>query len=377
MMIEQLKKQLQGSTALNNAMIWWLGQLKALLPDKLLQRFSPTVETLTVECSDSACRIDHYKNSEVHLLAVCDLLNDSEEKLIDIRQQFLKGMSGQTRVLVRLDDSHVLNHQVVLPLATADNLSSVVEFELDRFTPFRPGQAMVGYQLISRHPEHDKVKVQLVASPNRVAGLINRNLSVLGLSPSAILPPKSITGELNRPQSSSWNMLPETDRPIAQPVWNQLNRRLFIFLLIAFAAVFVIPHFQLEQRKQALVNEIDAIEAEARAVSAKQAKLIQQVDVGANLIERKNTTPSRLAVLDELTRIIEDDTWTSSVEINEKNVKLEGESQQASALIALLEASPMFQNVNFESSTTRNQATNRDRFQIKLDLVTNNGGGNE
>lgn len=377
MMIEQLKKQLQASTALNSAINWWLGQLKELLPAKLLQWFSPSMETLTVECSESVCRIDHHKNGEVHLLAVCDLLNDSEEKLADVSRQFLKRMSGQPQVLIRLDESHVLSHQIVLPLATADNLSSVVQFELDRFTPFKPGQAMIGYQIVSRHPEHDKIKVQLVASPNRLAGLMMRNLAKLGLNPSAILPPKSLTGDINRPQASSWNMLPETARPIAQPVWNALNRRLFIFLLLAFTAVFLIPHFQLEQRKQSLVNELDAIEARARTVSSKQAKLIQQVDVGANLIERKNNTPSRLAVLDELTRIIEDDTWTSSVEINEKNVKLEGESQQASALIALLEASPMFQNVNFESSTTRNQATNRDRFQIKLDLITNNGGDNE
>jgi general secretion pathway protein L len=54
------------------------------------------------------------------------------------------------------------------------------------------------------------------------------------------------------------------------------------------------------------------------------------------------------------------------------DLQVRGESPDASSLIALVEASPVFKNTRFVSPVTRNTASNTDRFQLAMDVK--NGG---
>jgi general secretion pathway protein L len=71
-------------------------------------------------------------------------------------------------------------------------------------------------------------------------------------------------------------------------------------------------------------------------------------------------------MLRELSDRIPDDTWIQTLDYNNGQVELRGESGQATALIALLEGAPGIDEVAFRSPVTQVPQTGKERFNISL-----------
>uniref|UniRef100_UPI0025DB43D1 PilN domain-containing protein n=1 Tax=uncultured Thiodictyon sp. TaxID=1846217 RepID=UPI0025DB43D1 len=74
--------------------------------------------------------------------------------------------------------------------------------------------------------------------------------------------------------------------------------------------------------------------------------------------------PRMLDVLRELTARIPDDTWVQSLEYQNGEVELRGESGRATALIGLLEGAPGISGVSFRSPVTEVAQTGKERFNL-------------
>jgi hypothetical protein len=76
------------------------------------------------------------------------------------------------------------------------------------------------------------------------------------------------------------------------------------------------------------------------------------------LDEIRSRTHADMDALNELTRLMEPPTWTSSIELGRETVRIDGESPQATSLVKILDSSPLFKN-----STLKMTAV--PRFQIE------------
>lgn len=76
--------------------------------------------------------------------------------------------------------------------------------------------------------------------------------------------------------------------------------------------------------------------------------------------------PSQLQILKELTTIIPSKVWLTNYLCSEGKVDIGGHADSASPLIPLLEGSPLFRNVQFDSPITKMGA--EEQFRLKLDL---------
>jgi general secretion pathway protein L len=83
----------------------------------------------------------------------------------------------------------------------------------------------------------------------------------------------------------------------------------------------------------------------------------------------KDLASSKLQILEDLTKIIPDDSWLTDFEFNadEKKVTLSGYSTSASKLIPILEESKLFTNVKFTSPITK-RAGVQENFKIEMTL---------
>ena len=81
----------------------------------------------------------------------------------------------------------------------------------------------------------------------------------------------------------------------------------------------------------------------------------------------KNSQPSKLEILKELTSILPDDAWLTNLTFDESKVVIDGFASSASNLIPLLDISPLFQNVEFASPITKGMESS-ERFKIKLEI---------
>ncbi|MGR8941133.1 MAG: PilN domain-containing protein, partial [Gammaproteobacteria bacterium] len=95
------------------------------------------------------------------------------------------------------------------------------------------------------------------------------------------------------------------------------------------------------------------------------------------LIEVKNAKPPVVEVLNELSRLIKDDTWLSYAQYSEGHLQIQGESPAASTLIGILEDSELFANARFVSPVTQDTSTGMERFQITFDITSKGKPENE
>ena len=73
-------------------------------------------------------------------------------------------------------------------------------------------------------------------------------------------------------------------------------------------------------------------------------------------------------ILKELTLMLPKNAWLTRARVFESQVNIEGYSPSATSLIPRLEASPLFQKVEFSAPTFHDPRQNMDRFQIKMEL---------
>jgi general secretion pathway protein L len=80
-------------------------------------------------------------------------------------------------------------------------------------------------------------------------------------------------------------------------------------------------------------------------------------------------------MLNELTRVIPDQTSLYGLQYRDRKLVIQGRSPAASSLIELIEASPYFKNTSFVSPVIKDIASGQERFQIASEAV--NGRSSE
>jgi len=141
-------------------------------------------------------------------------------------------------------------------------------------------------------------------------------------------------------------------------------------------AVFAMPVWFEYQTVNALEEKIQGIEKDAKKIKALQLEIDAIVDETRKLIDEKSAAPTVLAMLNELSTLIKDDTWLAYLQYSDGHLQLQGESPAASTLISVLEASDLFSNARFVSPVTQDTISKLERFQITVD-VTKGGGSDD
>jgi Tfp pilus assembly protein PilN len=170
-----------------------------------------------------------------------------------------------------------------------------------------------------------------------VAG--GRGVRPLELLPSAVRPRR-----LTRPQAFTVGMAAAT-------------------ALLAIIALLA-PGWREQRRLNRIDTEIARLDPDVKTVDRvlrdleRKRKLLSTIDG----VEAAGVRP--LPVLRELTEILPNDAWLTTVSLDAKGVELTGAASAASTLIPLLENSPRLERVEFSSPVTRGR-DNREQFRIR------------
>jgi general secretion pathway protein L len=118
-----------------------------------------------------------------------------------------------------------------------------------------------------------------------------------------------------------------------------------------------------------LDTEISGLKVQAQAVEAMQKEIDAIEKARTDIQQIKDLASSKLQILEDLTKIIPDDSWLTDFEFNadEKKITLSGYSTSASKLIPILEESKLFTNVKFTSPITKGAGV-KENFKIEMTL---------
>lgn len=353
----------RGYQALGALAADWREDLRDLLPARLRQALQLGHQRLVLQLDGSQVTVRRSGPDPAEVLAVFTL---GTTRAGDARPAPWPGGPPE-HVTLLLPASAVLVKRVALPLAAEENLREVLGFEMDRHTPFVAEQVYYDYRVLARSAASGTLEVELGVIARERADPVLEALEGLGLAPQVLGIAETVTG--GAPACGRLNLLPPERRPRRSTVARRLNLALGVAALLLLVAALTQPLLDKRARLHALEAAVALARTEAGEVSALRERL-QQLDAsGRALVERKRSAPLVVDLLDEVTRVLPDDTWLTRFELAGDQVQLQGESAAAAALIPLLQASPMLAEPRFRAPVTQSPREQAERFDLSCTIA--------
>jgi Tfp pilus assembly protein PilN len=161
------------------------------------------------------------------------------------------------------------------------------------------------------------------------------------------------------------NLLPEEQRAASSRAMFIPTIALAVICLLAAIAVAVYSSLAERRYMAQLQAEIVRLEPAAKK-SADLDRAIKTARQRAILLDDvKRRSQLDLDALNELTRLLPPPTWVSGLELTRTSVRIGGESDQAAALLKILDSSPLFENSQFTLGLVR--VVTGETFNIRAD----------
>lgn len=342
---------------------WWLAELRAMLPASLGNRVRARQRLLVISVGDSEAVLSSVQDRERReLIRVPRGEGEAGPVGREAVAAALARMDPETtRVVMEIPRRRVLTREVRLPPAASENLREVLGFEMHRLTPYRAEDVHFEFRELARGGPDTPLRVELSVTPRAAVQEVveltaSWNLVVAGVFPA------------ERVDSTDYCLSLAPGKPPSR-VARVLRRWVWAANAALLVAALIIPLVQQEAVLEALRGRMQEAKVAAEESSALRGRVEQLREDRRALVDRKRDAYLSIEVLDELTQILPDSTWLHRFEYRGGEVQVQGTSDAASSLIALIEDSDMFRSVSFRSPVTQNAATGEERFHLAFRVV--------
>lgn len=339
---------------LGYAFSWWLEGLSTWLPNGLQNKAQ---QKASVHCSidgDILTFSALNKSGKKDNGLAIDLSSDNLQ--YDILTRWLKPYQ-KNEVILQLNEEHYLLKSITFPTQAKDNIDEMILFEIDRQTPFSAEEVYVGYSINDDNNEKMFSLLLAVVPKQFIRNIVDR-LSSDSFQINSLLIHNS-GNTIKIPLSES-----ETHATSSFNYW---------LAALAFILTLLILYKPITYYKNALESlRAPLISAKKQAHVVSQLKednsaMIKHVQFLGN---KTADYPMRLAVMNELARVLPKHTWLEHSNIRNSLLTLEGESASAADLITILTDSSYFSEVRFSAPTVPNERSGKARFKLQATIVS-------
>lgn len=272
------------------------------------------------------------------------------------------GDDGKHKIIAAVPMARAMRRRIAFPAAAEHEIPSALAFEVEQVTPLKADEAYWDWRVADRDAHAKMIEIDLFAAPAWVVDEALNTAESSGLSPVRIDVADIDNARLYDVDLS--RSLREFDFP-------RVNRRPafiaagLLFAIVTFASV---AWFQNKAAERAELR-LAAAQETAQPVMEMRAALLAAEQRLKLMQEIQASSASAAQLLDELARILPEDTWLFEVSARNLEVTIAGESEQASNLIKIVEASPRFTNARFSSALTRGAGDNTERFVLTFKIA--------
>jgi len=335
---------------------WWSGEIFAILPANLRDAIAQRRQKLFIESDDDQLHLSlgSWGRRRDVLQIPLSAPADGNDKLPRDAQQ----------TILLMPDSKVLTRSLTLPLAAEENLREVLSFEMDQHTPFPAAKVYYDFLVTGRNNERQELYVDLVYSPRGEVDALLEKVAAYNLEVDIATSRGS-----DRSNLRSINLLPEELRRSRRMNLHRLNVALASLCAVILIVAITVPIVQKNRAIVILEGQVSIAAAEARDGNQVRRDLEKMAEASRFLFEKKRSELMAVTLVDEISRILPDHTWVMRLDLSETEMQVQGQSEASASLIALVEASPLFENASFRSPVVQVPGTESDRFHLSADIV--------
>jgi len=342
---------------------WWSGEISRLAPERFTMLRGAARAPMVFLEGDEVALVEPKIAGEATIVAP-----DEPRRRAALRALLERAGESRSRARVALADDDALVRRVTMPAATEENQRQVLAFEMDRLTPFKSDEVYFDYRVVSRDAATGQVLVQLAIARREVVDARVEALRSLGASVQGV-GLRNDSGGSHAPL----DLLPSEQRGERESSRERLVQRgLLAAVLLLLAAALLLPIYQKRATVIALEPLLTKARQEAEATDAIARELDRQVGDYNYLLARKHRTYPALAFIEEISRLLPDNTWVQQFELKSvgkgREVQLSGETASSSKLIEILEGSTLLQNAAPRGTEVRGSQPNTVRFMIAAEV---------
>ena len=340
---------------------WWSSELLAMVPERFAALAGPSRVPLVSLEGGAATVLEPRPapGKSPERVEFGDM--DSTRAALAVRGLLERAGETRGRARLALAPGEALVRRVTMPAATEENLSAVLGFEMDRVTPFRAEEVYYDHQVVGRDGAAGTISVLIAVARREVVEARLAQARALGLSVQGVA--------VAEDSARALDVLPRTERGEREKPAERLAKQILVgvAVLLLFAALLV-PALRKRSDVVALKPSLDRAHGEAQATDA-LVKELERLTADYNfLLTRKHTTYPALAYIEELTRLLPDNTWLQQLEVKTagkgREILISGETISSSKLIEILEQSRLLQNAAPRGTVTRGTQPGTERFVI-------------
>jgi general secretion pathway protein L len=263
-------------------------------------------------------------------------------------------------VAIRLPQSKCFQRKVELPRAARREARQILNFNLERATPFKLRDVYTAHVIEDEAGSKGKLRfLQLVAKREAVDPLV-ADVKAAGLAVA------SVDCWHNEPSSGLPVNFLEASRASQGRRSVTLPRVLAALVLLLIGSAFLL----LLTRHGSALAELQARTAKMRTQAAEVRRVLERSDAAvaglARLHQLKLGQVPSIEVLEELSRVLPDSAWLSDLRIEGDTLDISGLAKSGAALPSLLEKSPLFADAALTAPLTLDPREDRERFSLRV-----------
>lgn len=272
---------------------------------------------------------------------------------------------GELALDIHINESEVLTKRVTLPASTEENLYEVIQYEMDRYTPFSKDDVYFDYRIEDRIKDKELIKVLLIVVRKEVL-----NPAVHAIENSNLHLQRIDVVNSHNPDQSLQNvklLRSHTDLGSNQQSsvkW--LAVAVVGLLLLTGFTPLIINYMHISK----LSSELEGLEKTVQKVKLLQSEYTKMQDQVGYLINIKEKNPSIIELLNLLTISIPDHTYVQRLSLEGGLLSIQGTSASASGLIPIIDESGMFDDIRFSAPVTQSGADGLERYSITAQIKT-------
>jgi general secretion pathway protein L len=340
---------------------WWGQQLRDCLPDALRRLWHYGQPALAIHLADAQLKILPPDGGEPITVPVA-AIEDGE--IPTSVADFLANGAAPQRVYLTLAPGQFLVRDLALPHAARPHLAETIGYQLAKLTPFSQDDAYFACGVREEGDRDAPLQGWFVAVPK---AQINAAMRLLDHPPPSNPIRIAQPPDPGQPVTVVLKLVRASD---AQP---RRTRYAWVGLVLAWLVAGGLHVYQRFDERSQLQAMLQNLRVEAAEVVALRDRLDQAGLQMARLEDARRSSPSSLAMLDELTTLLDDNTWLQRLDFDGEDLTLDGNAATPAAVVESLEGSPTFDRVRFES-LSRDERTATDRFRIRAHLEPKRDG---
>jgi general secretion pathway protein L len=278
------------------------------------------------------------------------------------RMRALRARAPRAPVRLRLRPGALLERDVVLPLAVESSLDRVLQYEMNRLTPFAAAETLWGWTVTRRERAQGRLHLRLTLGARApIAGMLDR-LASAGSSPALLeAAPRNGAAGWRRIDLSGQD---ETRGGKAHML--RIGLAACCALVVALVAIPFVKQSMAMMRVETRIATLGPSVAEAARL---RGRIEARTAGGSVFAAAREQVGDPLRAVAAVTDALPDDSFLTDFVLQQRRLRIDGRSRAAAQLIARLAANPATLDPAFAAPVTRDDSGRADIFSISAELA--------